>query len=205
MRNVSLLIRKKAILLVLAAALVFTCMPAAVFAGSGNVHSMKVYEVYKSGNTVYCATYGGIYSVNLRTKKSKRLVKSEVNEALTCLKKKGNYIYYMRNGMISNDLYRVRTNGKSKKELFDGFNEKAMESYAIYKNKIYITYGNGKHKVMKLNGKSQKSTSSMPKMIEKKSNKKGYKLIEKIKGDYWYSYLKTPSKKILICKTELVF
>lgn len=177
-------------------AMIFTSMAVPSFAAGGKTKKMTVYsDVLVSGNYAYCAGFVGLYKVNLNTGKKTCLVKRNPSFMIHAMKKKGSYIYYEVNGPISNDLYRVKTNGKNGKKLYDGMDTKAMESYVILDRKIYITYGNNKNKVMNLDGSSKKKTSVKAKMIEKVSNKKGYKVIEKAKGDYFYYYLKYPSGK----------
>jgi Tol biopolymer transport system component len=174
-------------------------VPASVYA-AGGTKSMKAYDTVKSGNYVYCAAANGIYKVNIKTKKVTRLAKGQSNEYLHALKKKGKYIYYMCNGVIYTDVMRVKTTGGKVKKVFNGYNSKAVCAYAISKNKLYVTYGTGKTKVMSLSGKSGKTTTAEAKTIEKRTNNSNYKVTTVGKGDYFYTYLKMPGKKLFIEK-----
>jgi len=207
MRNKS---RKISLVVALALILSLTFgLTAEVFAASPKTKKMTAYDdVIKVGKTAYCATVAGIYKVNLRTGKSKRLTKTSENYMPFAMKKKGKYIYYLEVGPNTQKLYRIKTNGKNKKLLYKVAYYSAVDRYAISKNKIYLIYnkdGSKKAKriVMKLNGKGKKSTKIVPEMTFKQSNHKGYKGDEKVSGYKRKLYLKTPKKKILIDKVKM--
>lgn len=191
-------LKKAAALLLAAVVFAAAFMPAPAYAAS--TKSMKVYDSIKSGNYVFCAAANGIYRVNIKTYKIKRIASGQSNEYLHALKKKGKYIYYMCNGVMYTDVMRVKTSGGKVKKVFDGYDTKSVRGYAIYKNKLYVTYGTGKKKVMALSGKSAKKTSVKAKIIEKRTNNKNYKVTTVGRGDYFYTYLKMPGKKLLIEK-----
>lgn len=192
------------VLLAVVIALAFMVTTTAEVSAASKTVKMKSYdEVIKSGKYAYCNTFTGIYRYNLKTGQKKQLTKVEGDFAVTGMKKRGKYIYYLYNGPMSNDLYRVSIYGGKAKKIFNGFDTKGVESYVISGNKIYVTYGINKHKVMKLNGKSKKKTGVTAKMTSAVSNKKGWKITRKQKGRYMYSYLKTPSKKVRISKGEV--
>lgn len=72
-------------------------------------------------------------------------------------------------------------------------------------NKIYYKMGNGKKKVMKLNGKSKKKTSTLPKMTIKKSNTEGYSVLLTSDDDEInaFTYLITPAGQYLLGSHEV--
>ena len=203
-----------AIALMLIVAAAFTLAPQQSFAAS-KTKKMTVYNVaIKSGNKVYCNGTENIYRVDLKKKKVlKRLHTEEsVVEDVKAMKKKGKYVYFLFESYYDKermDLYRVSIYGGKEKRL-----AKNVCAYAISDGKIYYThfkkwndYGNpvGKtNKVMKLNGKSKKSTRYKVKMKEKSSNAKGYKIkyTYKKNSEKYKVWLKTPRKKIYLA-TEI--
>lgn len=74
--------KKILVSIILALALVVTCFtPAAYAASKGGTKKMSVYDsVIKSGNYAYCSTPTGIYKVNIKNKKTQRLIKLNVDE-----------------------------------------------------------------------------------------------------------------------------
>ena len=157
--------------------------------------TMTVYnEVYKTGKIVYCASGLGVHKVYLKTGKVRKLASGNWSSSM---KKKGNYLYYQNNYAMSADLSREKiTNGKKKTLAENGAED------AIAKNKIYYTkhdeqWENMYKRVMSINGNNKKKTSVKAKMKYKRSNAKGYKIIQKYVNDsgvikFW---LKTPSGK----------
>jgi Tol biopolymer transport system component len=201
------------VLLAVMIALVFSAVSTLEVSAASRTIKMKTYDdVIKSGNTVYCNTSDGIYKVNAKSGKAVRLVKRNPEKSIWEMKKKGKYIYYKMTDEDTVYLYRIKITGGKAKKLYNGDSEKWIMSYVISGKKIYYTEnryesGNDKcyNKVMKLNGKSKKKTGVIAKEICKMTNKKGWSIKEKYKGKYIYSYLKTPNKTILICKTKDFF
>ena len=186
--------------MVLAIAVAF--MPANTFAASKTA-KMKAYDqVIKSGNTVYCAGAEGLYKV--KVKKGKVVSKKLLSRAesfgaysyYSGMKKKGGHIY----AQVSTEgpafyLDRIKTKSGAYKTL-EGANDQGPIVYAIKSKKIYYKAQDSKtKKVMKLNGKNKKKTSTKPVMKHAKSNAKGYSVIMKSKGDKIVTYLKTPKGK----------
>lgn len=178
---------------------------------------MTVYtQVMKSKSTVYCTDNAGIYKVNLKTGKVKRIAK--ILSFVTTMKLKNGYVYYLANYEAGySELCRVKTTGKKKKRLAADVSAFAIKGSKIYYREYYMedlddedyTYRNKK---MKLNGKSKKGTSYRPVSISKKTNAKGYKVIKKYSEDFSYnpdgymiSYLKKPNgKKIKLGKYKAI-
>lgn len=184
-------------ILVLAIAVVF--MPANTFAATKSVKMMTYDQVVKSGNTVYCAGAEGIYKVKVKKGKvvsKKIIVRAESFGAYSYysgMKKKGKYIYVQSSseGTLFS-LIRVKaSNGKCK--CLASLNDKGSVNYVIKGKKIFYKGEWGKtKKVMRLNGKAKKKTSTKPIMKHKRSNAKGYSVIMKEKGSKAITYLKTP-------------
>ena len=186
---------KLALCLVVIVAVAF--MPASAFADSGGkTVKMKVYDdIYKSGNTIYVAAHSGLYKVKVKkgkVKKVKRLFTRSWHYDLHGMKKKNNYLYFQGAiGAVSlSNLYRIKLSGGKAKEL------DSCRYYAIKGKKIYCYQDENEDDVrkwvMKLNGKGKKRTSTSARSIARKTNKKGYRVIVKEKGDYTCDYLKTP-------------
>ena len=208
---------------VLIALMIITMTAPHAMAASGGTKKMTVYNsVLKKGNTVYCATYSGLYKVKLRNKKvvsKKRLVKA--SHGITDMKIKGRYLYYKAYSPIGASLHRVNLNtGKAKavfalgRGRFKNYEAIDVMSYAFKGNKLYakIDYYDGrtdedytKTFVAKLNGKSAKVTSVKVINKNKTTNKKGYKIVEKTLYDDFTnkSYLKTPKGKFYLGKGVL--
>ena len=158
----------------------------------------KVYsQVIKSGDYAYCISGTGIYKVNVKTGKKKKLVKDPGDYGhYRQMCKKGSYLYYIKGGTdVRADLYRVSINGGKSKHLAGSVNKgRYVLKYMIKKNRIYYKERNDrtgkiKTKKMKLNGKSKKNTRAKVRWVEKKSNKSGY-FVEEIPYDppYGSSY-----------------
>ena len=186
----------------MALAIAVSFMPTSAFAGS-KVKMTGYDQVYVSGKTAYCAGARGLYKVTLKKGKVKK-VKVLYSTGRTwfdgsqigAMKKKGKYIYFLRITGVDNLLYRVKTSGKSKKFLAFTYD------YAIKGNKIYCTDGEehlkSYNRVMKLNGKSKKKTSKDYVLKTKRSNKSGYKVYSRIKGNYVQDFLITPKGKFYL-------
>lgn len=202
------------LLLAFAVITAMTCVTDKTYAAS-KTKKMKVYSsVYKSGKTVYCCSTKGISKVNLKTGKVK-LLKDAVDyhfHGFSYMKKKGKYLYYFSEGSWGGDtkLYRMNVKTGKTKKIISGYPNKRIayiENYVISGKKIYVSgykmgdmndLGKPVKLKMKLNGKSKKKTSVKAKMIKKRTNAKGYKVVEKEDPDKDYivkCYLQIPSGK----------
>ena len=200
---------KKAIRILLSVILVLTLVPVNA---SAQTKPTKVYsQAIKSGNIVYCIAGSGIYGVNLKTNEIKKIVKhpGEYRYYRT-MTKKGGYLYYIHGGTdVSAELFRVKTSGGKPKQLA-GFSSKFtyVTKFMIKGKKIYykeVNDSTGKRytKVMKLNGKSKKSTGKKVKWKKLESNKTGYRVVEEdinLSDNNYYStlnkyWLEIPSGK----------
>lgn len=194
--------KKKFLACIMVLAIAVAFMPANTFAASKTA-KMKAYDqVIKSGNTVYCAGAEGLYKV--KVKNGKVVSKKVISQAETFgtysyysgMKKKGGYIYLQ----VSTEgtpfyLDRIKTSSGACKKLA-GANDQGEISYAIKGKKIYYkAYDSKTGRVMKLNGKDKKKTSTKPVMKHSKSNAKGYSVVMKEKGRKVITYLKTPKGK----------
>ncbi|MBQ9015655.1 MAG: hypothetical protein IJ109_05980 [Firmicutes bacterium] len=178
-----------------ALAVMVSFMPAPAFAGMKSMTAY--YQIYKHGKAVYCCAEAGLFKVTVtkagKVKKIKRLEKG----FMSWEKKKGKYLYYMKIGKTgAGTLKRVKMSGGKIKTLI-GWKEELIA--VISGNKIYYAYfmpGRDRYakKVMKLNGKSKKKTRHKPLEKNKRSNAKGYRIINNWSGDgnTIKSYLKTP-------------
>ena len=194
--------KKKILACIMVLAIAVAFMPANTFAASKTA-TMKAYDqVIKSGNTVYCAGAEGLYKV--KVKKGKVVSKKVISRAesfgaysyYSGMKKKGSYIY----AQVSTEgtpyyIDRIKTSSGAYTTLASA-NDQGPIDYAIKGKKIYYkAYDSSTKRVMKLNGKNKKKSSTKPIMKHKKSNAKGYSVIMKEKGDKVVTYLKTPKGK----------
>ena len=202
--------RRKVMVCLLTLAVMVSFMPATAFAAT---KSMTVYtEVLKTGNTVYCCSFKGMYKVRIKNGRpvSKKLIvkSSEKKGYPHGMKKKGKYLYYSLNAGESDDspLYRINLSSGKKQKL-----AKDVSDYVICGNNLYYNYyGKADEfgeqplitKVMKLNGKCKTSTNITIHNRSKLSNAKGYKITYKdITGKYNVKeYLKTPKGRIYLCR-----
>ena len=188
---------------------------------------MTVYDqVIKKGNYAYCTGVGrNLYKVNLKTGKVTNLITGntgpEVHNHVSyvypirnvrSMKLKGKYLYYIsaQTQGPGEALYRINVNTGKIKRLAS--TSMGRITYVIKGSKIYYYIdkmdGKKRCKVMKLNGKSRKKTSIVPKMKSKKSNVKGYSsIINDVskETDYEYigdvrTYLVAPGRTILTAK-----
>lgn len=201
--------KKKFLACIMVLAIAVAFMPANTFAASKTA-KMKAYDqVIKSGNTVYCAGAEGLYKV--KVKKGKVVSKKVITRAESFgaysyfkgMKKKGSYIYVQSS--TEGTLYcldRIKTKSGACKTLASA-NDQGPIVYAIKGKKIYYKASYSKtKKVMKLNGKHKKKTSTKPVMKHSKSNARGYSVIMKEKGDKVVTYLKTPKGKFRLGSHE---
>ena len=204
--------------LILAAVIAFGCA-ALSFADTGG--KTTVYRTaYKAAKNTYCTDGYSIFRVNNSTGKVRKLTPSAQNGCWGFTLHKG-YIYYVRgtNGTVSY-LCRVKTNGRSRKKLTGAIEE--MEDFAISGSRIYYSFTTYKYnpeteddemvtvtKSMKLNGTDKKKDAFEFNTKSRKSNVKGYKIIEKKSKDFepcegkgsTVTYLKKPNgKKIKLAK-----
>ncbi len=203
--------KKRLALLLTALVVAVAFMPASAFAASKA--KMTVYtEVYKTGNTVYCAGEGdSIYKV--RVKDDKVTSKKKVMETTFCMgpysyvwsmKKKGGYIYYELGGEGTyNQLKRVQISSGKKKTLTSCVNDYAIKGKKIYYSNYDEDSDKLKYRVMKLNGKNKKKSSVHAQSKYKRSNAAGYSVKYKKKGGYAKTYLKTPQGTYYLGKTEI--
>ena len=208
--------RKKIIACMLVLAVAVAFMPTAAFAA--HKVKMKTYnDVLKSKNTVYCAGAAGLYKVKLKKGKvkSKKLIfrgpdvdgcYSNVGK----MKKKGKYIYFVSGENNSDEamLFRIKTNGKSKKHITN------TGWYVIKGKKLYTTEYEPDptyyrdfivhYYKMTLTGKKKKETKTKVRMTDVFTNAKGYRMdIRESKG-YAYDYLVTPKGKYPLGTVKMV-
>ena len=189
------------IIAALAAALIASCMMVSFAAtGSNTVYSTTYNEVIKGSTYAYCSTGKGLYRVNPKTNKVKRIASAPSPYASPATMKlyKG-YIYYTAGDGVNNTLYRVKTNGKYKRRIG------SVADYAIKNGTIYYTYYSYDydaekevilHKKMSLLGKNKKKTSYKVSMKTRNTNKTGYRVKEVEKPDgTCVAYLVKPNKK----------
>ena len=200
--------RKARILIIaaLAAALIASSMMVSfAAAGSKKISSTTYNKVIKGSTYAYCSTGKGIYRVNTKTNKVKKIASAPSPYASPAIMKlyKG-YIYYCVGDGVNNTMYRVKTNGKHKKKLG------SVAEYAIKNSTIYYTYYSYDydaekevilHKKMSLLGKNKKKTSYKVSMKTKNTNKKGYrvKTVEKSGGTCIDYLVKPNKKKVKLC------
>ena len=169
---------------------------------------MKTYNTIKSGKNVYCVAGNRILKVNLNTEKVTKLVKGK-HGYISSLVLKGRYLYYLDhgNGLATCYIYRVNTKTKKKQKLAS----KTAMNYAISGKKIYYEAINADtwksvNKVMKLNGKSKKSTKIKAKRIIIDSNSKNYSVWNDFDqgtmeyGEMVNYYLSTPKGDIFLIR-----
>ena len=170
---------KKFFISMMIVAIAIAFMPVNTFAAS-KTEKTNFYEVYKSGNTVYCATTKAIYKVKVtekgKVKSKKKVAKAGEHLYVYHLKKKGKYLYFLAytEGTAS-IISRVKANGGKIKTLDGG----EIDGVAIKGKKIYYSYysDSGKlvRKEMKLNGKDKKKTKVKAVSVFKKTNAKAGK------------------------------
>ena len=173
--------------------------------GSKTVYSTTYNEVIKGSKYAYCSTGKGIYRVNPKTNKIKKISSEGMPDIEPMAMKlyKG-YIYYLVGDGINNCLYRVKTNGKNKKFLGN------VADYAIKNKTIYYTHytyneDTGRevpqHKKMSLTGKNKKKTVYKVYMKNKATNKKGYRVKTVENSNKLTYYLVKPNKKrVKLCR-----
>lgn len=209
------------IMLMAAAFVLCSAKPASAVAASGTV-SMKGYnEVLKRGKYAYCAASGRVYRVNVKTGKKLLIYKNDPPSPshYSGMKwYKGSLYFIEHSGGTDSFLIRAKYNsakGKFKAEALEKVYQRSsinegpggVAAYAIKNNKLYCkaVYGYEGSRVTHnrvLNLKTGKVSSTGKTIIlkEKNSNKKGYKIINKL--DTAKHYLKKPSgKKIYLYKT----
>ena len=206
--------RRKAGLILIAFIVACSFMP--VTASAAVPTSTTYDDVIKvSKKTAYCACAAGIYKVNLKTGKKKRLVKGNSFNHPGQMKKKGKYIYYIAGG--TSDQYgwlrRVKVTGGKAKTLAGGYVPYAVHEYMISGNRIYygcyVEYDDDsgepywEGRVMNLNGSGKRALFLDFNSKRKRSNAKGYKVVYKEKNGGAKFYLKKPGgKKIYLGKLK---
>lgn len=208
--------KKRLLAIIMIMIMALGCFTAVSF-GAGDNKKSTTYQVIKKGNYAYCGTTRGIYKVNLKKNKAKRIYTIEKEVALFnggafSLKLHKGYVYFMQHGPMTSSLHRVSTKGKNYKLI----NKYVTEGYSISNNKLYLSiYDLNVEETDKiicnLNGKSPRSSSFTVKMKQKKSNVKGYYIKTVNKGYKWDTYqeamaqqyteylVKPSGKKIKLC------
>ena len=201
-------IRKARIVIIaaLVAALIASSMMVTFAAtGSKTVYSTTYNEVIKGSTYAYCSTGKGLYRVNPKTNKIKKISSEGMPDIEpVAMKLYKGYIYYLVGDGINNCLYRVKTNGKNKKFLGN------VANYAIKNKTIYYphdTYNEDtgrevpQHKKMSLTGKNKKKTVYKVYMKNKATNKKGYRVKTVESSNKLTYYLAKPNKKrVKLCR-----
>lgn len=203
--------------------IVMFCLTAMLFISCNTYASKKMAtynEVIKIGNTAYCGNTG-IYKVNLKSGKVTVLRRNDHTDDVifTHLSKKGSWIYFIDQSpspiaplrRVNIKTKKCETIGTKKTKIWGSYQEDmGVEKYVISGSKIYFSgiYSHNDRpfkKVMKLNGKGKKNTKEKITMKTKRSNAKGYELITKCPSgsNYFYTWLKTPKKKIFLGKSRL--
>lgn len=195
----------------LVAAMILSSFTPAAFAASKGTKKMTVYSTIKKGNVVYCSDriLSGVYKVDLKTKGITKIA-SGYGEWMRLHK---GYLYYYHYNWDGSKLCRVKLSNNKASTIFkcNGVDI----HYAISKSRIYTSYESYKNNktkrmVMKLNGKSKKSSKTKVKMTEKETNAAGYFVRIDYSGGYEYgeyyedlyyaAYLVTPGGAILLEK-----
>lgn len=194
------------IVITLVVSMIASSMIVSFAASDSKTKKMTTYgEVIKSGKYAYCSTGKGIIRVNLKNNSVKRIVKTNfagMNPMEMKLYK--GYIYYCLGDGVVNGLYRVKINGKNKK------NVGSVQDYAISGKTIFYTtrdydYDTEEelilHEKMSLTGKNNSSTSYVVSMKSKRSNAKGYRIkhVEKANGKCVDYLVKPNNKKVKLC------
>ncbi len=206
--------KKKIIACMLVLAVAVALMPLTACAASKVI--IKTYdEVFKIKNVAYCAGAAGLYKVKLKKGKVKNATLIyKCSEAEGCysslgsMKKKGKYIYFITGENESKlQLYRVKTNGKSKKHITN------TGWYVIKGKKLYtteyepdMTYSTDfivHYYKMTLTGKKKKETKTKVRMIDVFTNAKGYSIKVKAFKGYAYDYLVTPKGSFFLGKVKM--
>lgn len=225
-RKNGLLVMKHFLIVTLCIATIGLIIPTTVDDGAVYASSDKMTaytDVVKSGRYAFCeASAKGFYRVDLKNRKVKKIGGKKVVEIYE-MKADGKYIYYIGGLLYYSHMNLYRTNKKSGKTKLLAKN---VGKFQIKGKKIYYTslykdsYGGyewddytddwyADYMVMKLNGKSKRSTNIVPKVRTKTTNAKGYKTTYKaipVKGtpqSRIKTWLKIPKgKKIFIAKSE---
>ena len=203
--------KKRLITILVTAALIVASFAPATFAASKGTKKMTVYNTIKNGNVVYCSDrlLSGVYKIDLSTKGVAKIA-SEYGEWMRLHK---GYLYYYHYYGYNSKLSRINLSNNKASTVFK-CNGRDIH-YAISKSKIYTSYesaknGKTKRKVMKLSGKSKKSSKTKVRMTEKATNADGYFIKVNYTGGYedgdyyddlYYSvYFVTPAWNILLEK-----
>ncbi len=189
--------KKRIVSILLIMVLVLSMATTMSFAASKNKKMTAYTQCIKSGNTVYCLTFDGIYKVDIKKGKVTKFAEGGYFGCINMKLYKG-YLYYVTSAQNGNDyLYRVKVKNKKRYKLVGAPTD--VLDYAVTKSKIYYSYTDESveksyYKEMKLNGKSKKNSKYMAVLTEKESNASGYSVIENYSGGKFYVYLKTPTK-----------
>ena len=197
---------KIAILLALVVTLIASSMMVSFAATDMPTKKMTVYnDVIKSGKYAYCATGKGIYRVNLKNNRFKRILKTNTTWLPpVAMKLYKGYIYYCIGDSVNIAFYRVKTDGTHKKSLG------SVCDYAISDGKIFYTrhdYDYDKeeeiilYRKMTLTGTNKKKSSYNVYNAIKRSNVSGYRIkhVSSSSGKGTDYLVKPNSKKIKLC------
>ncbi|MBQ9014506.1 MAG: DUF5050 domain-containing protein [Firmicutes bacterium] len=196
--------RRRAILILTAVIVAAAFMPATAFA---KTKTSTVYsQVVKKGKYVYCASYAGLYRVNVKTNKVKKLSSDDAGR----MKLSGKYIYYISytSGTLTN-LCRVKKTGGGHRQLAVNVDKYKIEKKKIYCNDHHYYEGKETWRVMKLNGKNKKKSKVKVRMNVKMTNAGKYSVVNKFMDDYdadynVLCYLKKPNgKTVYLGKTYM--
>lgn len=201
----------KAICVCLMITLAFGCVSTVTFAKT-KTYKTTFYDCYVKDGIAYCATDNGIYKVNIKKEKVKRLVKTNPYKDgyIVCLTMHKGKLYYQ---YASDKTYicRVKTSGKSKKKLAGYWSLFEVSNVAIDGKYIYYEGFKDENctkkytKRMKLNGKDKTKVKVKIKTKTKATNNKKYELDyfdNPDNIDYQDVYLVTPKKNIYITTTK---
>lgn len=210
-------------IIMLSLAIVFTCIPWAsqgfsAHAAPKKVKSTAYNQVIKKGYTAYVAGASGIYKVRLvkgKLKSKKVLVKAEGtywgSSYASSMYKGRKYLYYaMGTNGTGFSIWRISLKSGKKKLLASIVESPNYCDFVIKGKKIYYSEYRGsnwslQNRQMSLNGKSKKKSRYKAVQTTKVSNKKGYKVITKQKGNYYRDYIKTPKGTFYLGKVKNYF
>lgn len=228
-------IKRFYMLLTVVSMMSFICFCYTVAAAGATVKSTVYTQVIKSGNNAYCNCEKGICKVSLKTGKVTWLLKvpkSWITYAgYNYMQKKGNYLYYesLSSSAFTTTVNRINLKTKKIQVVAKVSNDMIINAYAIKGSKLYVSgtkyvydedddeddddddeeYEIPFNLVMNLDGKSKKNTSIEARFMEKKSNKKGYSVVQKGNldkvGDTAKWYLKKPNgKRVYLGKAKYI-
>lgn len=207
---------RKILVIIAMLAVAVSFYPTDTYASSKAVKSTTYSNTLKSGNYVYCTNAHRLFKVDLK-KKTVKVMATQKAGYITCMKIRKGYLYYAEMSQYGAECLIYRINLKTGKKATLARNTSG--DYAIKGKKIYYNHAQVinndikyKKRVMKLNGKSKKSTKYKVKMKTKMSNASGYLVVDDYDSDYYNDwtnetvnyYLKTPNGYIFLENFYLV-